>query len=1115
MQDFVACKVMVLPIAEPKPFLLKIKKNVLVMKITAVLLLAALQVSARGWGQEQITLSLNNVPLEQVFSAITAQTSIAFLYRPEYIKDKKVTLKITNASLKTVLEACLKDQKLVYEIVGKTVAIHPANKVNAVSNTESAAPPPVDIKGRIVDSKGEAIPNATVSVKGSVKNTITNANGEFTLSDVDENAVLVISHVQYELESIVLKGNKNITVSLQIKVNSLDEMQVIAYGTTTRRFNTGNISTVKSKDIEKQPVANVLGALEGRVPGMVIIQQSGVPGGGFKVQIRGQNSISQNNDPLYVIDGVPYTSNLLTNAGTTIIGSGSPFNYINPSDIESIDVLKDADATAIYGSRGANGVVLIATKKGKTGTAKVDINISTGIGHISRKAKLLNREQYLQMRQEAFNNDGVTPISSNAPDITVWDTTRNTDWQDELIGGNAKYTNATASISGGNPNTQYFFGTNYHRETTVFPGNFYDSKISIHFNISTTSSNRKFKAMLSGSYLLDNDNLPKTDITSGILISPVAPSGLDSLGRINYANGLFSTNPYFNLLSPYKAKVNNLVSNAFLSYEFLPGFELKTSFGYTNMQMNEIKTSTIAAQANPNVLNKTGTASFSYNNINSWIVEPQITYSFNLGKGKFNALLGSTFQENILNGQIVDGQGYTTDALLWSLAAAATISKNSSTYEQYRYNAFYGRINYNYQDKYLLNLTSRRDGSSRFGPGKQFANFGAVGAGWLFSKEPFVEHNLPFLSFGKLRASYGIVGNQPAASYGYLELYNFNTGSPAYQGGQGLLPSNIFAPDFAWENVKKLEGGVELGVFRDRILLSVSYFQNCSSNQLVSYSLPSLSGFNNITANLPAKVQNTGLEITLNTVNIKINNFSWSSSFNLTASKNKLVDFPNIQNTPYKSLLIIGQPINLIRTFRMAGVDQQTGVYQFYDSSDNLTFAPSFNKDQNAIIVNSPKFYGGFQNNFTYKGFELDLFFQYVKQIGNNNIFAVGTSTPGYSRSNQPIEVINRWQKSGDITSIQKFSTSNTVEASSAYQYALQSDAAYSDASFIRLKNAAISYFLPKSWQQKMHLQNCKVYLQGQNLLTFSPYKGVDPENQSITALPPLRVLTAGIQITL
>jgi len=1070
-----------------------------------------LAVAQTAPASKKVTLIGQNLTIKSALKTLRQQTGIRFQYDDGILDgQKRRSPNFRDESLSVVLDFIFEGTGIIWKISENAILLK-KEEVSAPAPAADNSPRAdrqtfEEVRGTVKDAAGDGIAGATVQVKGTTKGTTTDMDGHFTLSEIQRGSVLIISTLGYETRQVELKA-PSILIGLNLDIRKLDETVIIAYGTTTKRYNTGSVSTVKSSDIEKQPISNPLQALQGRVPGMIITQNTGAPGGGFNVRIRGQNSLRpEGNNPLFIVDGVPYTANLLNNLGFTVVGNGSPLNYINPADIESIDILKDADATAIYGSRGANGVVLITTKKGKEGKVKVDLNIYKGIGKVTRKIDLLNKDQYLAMRHEAFRNDNAIPDASTAPDLLVWDTTRYTDWQKLLIGGTAEYTDVQASVSGGTENTQYLIGSGFHKETTVFPGDFADQRGSVHFNINSRSANQKFKVSLSGNYSADRNHISNYDFTSSILEAPNAPEIYNSDGTLNWANSTWYSNPMSRLLQVYKNRTNNLVSSALVGYEFIPGLELKVSLGYTNMQVKELTTTPIAS-FDPAWGITTGSSEFTNNTISSWIVEPQIMYRRNLGKGILTGLVGTTIQQNRNEGQMLRADGITDDALLESIKAASTITVNSETNIRYKYNAIFGRLNYNWDGKYLVNLTARRDGSSRFGPGKQFANFGALGLAWIFSEENFIKRSLPFISFGKLRGSYGTTGNDQITDYGFLGLYN-PTQFP-YQGSQGLYPNNLFNADFAWEINRKLEGGIELGFVKDRILLNASYFRNRSSNQLVGLSLPPSTGFNTILSNLPAVIQNTGWEFLLEGRIIHTKDFSWTSSANLTIPSNKLVAYPGLESSAYNYLYIVGESVYIQRMYRSLGVDPQTGQYQFADSKGNPTINPDYNTDRTAIINTAPKYYGGFQNSFQFKGFQLNFLIQFVKQTGRS--YRMG-SYPGSMGINQPTTVLERWQRPGVETRIQRFDPNYTLYQS--FDYASTSDLAYSDASFIRMKNLSLSYQVPEKCRQKLHMQNIRLYVQGQNLFTITNYIGMDPENQSFKNLPPLRVITAGIQLT-
>lgn len=1083
---------------------------------------------AKGLRQpgESVTLKANNIALFEVFKTIYKQTKLKVSYSNAMVNDKeKVDVNFFNTPIQDVMVVLLKGKDLKFTFTENLIIIGEKDKGSSngtyTDTTVNAVP---SISGKVTDAAGSPLPGVTVQVKGTNQGTTTDMDGKFTVTKVAIGEMLVISSVGFERREVPVKG-RSILVQMNVQVSGLDETVVIAYGTTTRRMLVGNVSTVKGEDIARQPVNNPLLALQGRVPGLFITQNTGVAGGSITIRVQGQNSIINGNDPLYIIDGVPYISQLPRVGSENIIRGGNPLNFINVADIESIDVLKDADATAIYGSRAANGAILITTKKGKAGRTAINVNLQQGWGKVTRKLDMLDRRQYLDMRYEGYKNDNIDWRSPDvsANDLKVWDTTRSTDWQKTLIGGTALYSNVNVGISGGNTAMQYTVGGTYHRETTVFPGNSNDQRGALHFSISSESTNKKLRFQLTGNYMVDNNRLPALDITlPAIRLEPNAPALYNADGSLNWAPDATGTSTWNNPLSEityktYKSKTNNLVSNAILSYTILPGLEIQTSTGYTKTQTTTFTAVPLDAYRPEDRPDASRVAIYGNRHMESWIVEPQIVYKISIGKGKLESLMGASIQQNRSTTETITGIGYNSDLVLADIKSAATLRAQSSSVI-YKYNALFGRMNYTFQDKYIINLTGRRDGSSRFGANNRFHNFGSVGLAWIFSEESWMQKSLPILSFGKLRASYGTTGNDQIRDYGFLSLYStYGNYLRPYQNSTGMDIGNLANPFLQWEKTRKWQFGVDLGFWNNRILLNTTYAQNRSSNQLLGYQLPSITGFTSIEQNFPATVQNTSWEFSLNSSNIKGERFSWQSSINLTIPRNKLLAFPDLTTSSYGNQLIIGQPLDVIKTYHFLGVDPVTGLYQVADSHGSPTSSPDYLTDRNILLSTLPKFYGGFQNRFTYKGFELDFLFQFVKQIGQNSHFNSGLFPPGSfasGNSNQPVSVVNRWQEPGDIAPIMKYS-SDLFALLDLVGMAAGSDAGYSDASYIRLKNLSLSWQMPLKWQQKAHLQSCRIYIQGQNLLTITKYRGMDPENQSLSYLPPLRVLTIGMQVGL
>ncbi len=1088
-------------------------KILLIMRLTTVILLATmLQVSASTFAQK-LSYVKKEVSLVQLFKELKKQTGINVVwYDGKLDAGTEINANFNNSPLEEVLDKSLDGLPLSYTIVKNTVVIK-AKEKSIFDNIVSVFSA-IDVRGKVVDENGVGLPGATVKVKGSPKTATTDQNGYFSLTNVAENATLVISFLGYDVKE--LKAAENLgSIQMALSSGKLDEVEINAgYYTVTDRERTGNISKVTAETISKQPVNNPLMALQGRVSGLQITQQTGTPGGGFTVRVRGQNSIKSGNDPLYIIDGVIYPSTGISGANTNLIlagtlsgGGPSPLSLINPNDIESIEILKDADATAIYGSRGANGVILITSKKGKEGNTKIDASISQGYSKVGHKVNLLNTNDYLQMRREAYKNDGL-PIPVTDYDINgTWDQNKYTDWQKELIGGTASTTSANLNLTGGTLKSNYLIAGNYYTEGTVFPGDFGFKRSGIRSNINLGGSDDRFTASFTATYNYTNSNLPGSDITSNIFLSPNAPDLLDQYGQLNWANNTVLNNPIATLLETSDANTSNLIGNLTLSYKILKNLTIKTSLAYTTIKREELNKTPLTSSAPSRGYTATQRVSYFGNNYNNTLLtEPQITYFSRIGKGKIDLLLGSSIQTNNSQISIIKASNFNSDDLLENLGSATTITNQQSEFFQYRYFAAFGRLNYSLADRYFLNITSRRDGSSRFGKDKQFANFGALGAAWIFSDEKAIKEFLPFLSFGKLRSSYGITGNDQISNYQYLQLWNT---SAVYQNSSTLVP-DVNAPnaDFAWETNKKLEASMQLGFLKDNINIEVSFYRNRSSNLLLFQSLPLSTGVNGTYRNLPAKVQNTGWEFDANFKILNIANIQWSTILNLTVPKNKLLSYPGLESSSDAINYKIGEPLNILKVYNVT-VNKQTGAYVFEDNNNN-----GLQDDADRYLTEflGQSFFGGLVNTLKFKQFSVDFNFAFAKQkakrASNNSPGRWNSASP----SNQFSDVLLRWQQPGDETSTQKYSTTTANFAITANVINF-GNIGIVDASFIKLKSASLSYSLPKNLTSFFKINNATFSLQGQNLFTLTNYIGLDPEKQGIY-LPQLRTIMLGLNVT-
>lgn len=1087
-------------------------KKLLLIFFVLMFSIQAVQATQDPLLDRRVTLTLQAVPLDRALEQLASVANIKFMYSSDQLHlETRVSLDVNDRILRDVLDELLVPLGIVYKthVREGTITLRKPNRQQS-STGVPAADTTLVISGTVRDAAGELMAGVSVFVKGTSRGTITDTEGHFTLR-ADKGEMLVFSFIGFKPYSLRIGTEAELTVVLTEEASSLGEVIVNAgYWEVTRAEQTGNIARVTAAEIDKQPVSNPLLALQGRMAGVVVQQMSGVPGAGVQLQVRGQNSLrnlmgNNGNYPLIVIDGVQVESAPVASGSALLSVSGiDPLNTLNPANIESIEVLKDADATAIYGSRGANGVILITTKKGKPGDLVLDINAYASVGEVSSHLKLMNTQQYLAMRHKAFELDGATPGAADFDLNGTWSQTRSTDWQKELFGKTASFQDLQVSLSGGSAATSFRVGSGIHHESTVFPGSFGYTKMMGNLNVNHTTADQRINLSFTVNYGLDNNDLFNRNIVADALaLAPNAPVYHDdgSLDWTGYTGNIQNPFSYFNI--SHTSRTSSLLANARIGAELFKGLRLSASLGFTDAATKQV-INTPQSSMNPDNLSDSR-SNLTDQRSASWIAEPQLSWRGNIGQGRLDVLLGSTFQSRTSEAFGIEGSGFVSDALLGNIRGAETVVINTDEESEYRYAAVFGRIGYMYKERYLINLTARRDGSSRFGADRRFGTFAAAGAAWIFSEEEIVRNGLTFLSFGKLRASYGTTGSDQVGNYGYASTYSPIT--ETYNGSGVIVSNGLANPDFGWEINRKLEAALELGFINDRVRLSVSAYRNRSSNQLVGYPLSAVTGFTSMQYNLEATVQNTGCEIELGTINLRHGAWNWSTSFNLTIPRNKLVEYPGLQYSSYNNTYVVGEPLTISKRYELTGVDPNTGLYTVADVDASGTFNAA---DRQTVVNLGRTFYGGIGNIIRYGGVELNFLFEFVKQQ-SNDYFTLFSDTPG-TLANQPAFILegDRWNSSGDDAALQRFTQSQRTP----YSRMLLSDFNVTDASFIRLKTVSLTWQLPAAWLAKLSLHDLRVYLQGQNLLTFTGYEGLNPEF-AYQQLPPLRTLTFGIQLKL
>lgn len=1121
-----------------------------------------------------ITISGKDLRLEQVFSEIIRQANIEFFYQSDLLRNARpVTLHVQQLPVVEVLKQCLAGQGLGFDVRGRTIVIF--RDINASQELHPVNKMPADtalvIRGQVVDRRGEPVPMASVVLPRTQSGTLTDPSGSFSLriKELQASDVVTVSFVGFQDQQIRLHGKTSLgRIVLQVAEKVLDEMIVTAYGTTTERFRTGDLSTIRAAEIEKTPAFNVIEALSGRVPGLYIRQDGSNPGSAYKINLRGVNLIATSSallghgmdvvhalsKPLIVVDGLTMApdlipdrdNNFLVNPVEGFTGASGSFDqlyWLNPLDVESITVLKDAEATALYGSRASNGVIIINTRKGKAGKLSIDITFNTGLHAQARRLKLLDTQQYLAMRREAWESSyqagllkrGIdTPDAYNAVDLLVWDKDRYTDWQ-KVLWGSAPVYNAGLSLSGGQGKTVYRLASGYNHFTSSYPSArgipvFRETRGSLSLSLTTRSSNNRLKAVTSAVASAISSYQPTYNPDNYIFLAPNAPDVFDKDGHLNYPEwrvkypgGMMSPgNPLTTLAKPLHTTRATVFAHASLSYELIPRLLLKLGGGFSAWKGKQVTTQT-AVSFDPQFI-PGRQAGFGDNGGTGFNIEPGATYEIRHGQHHVDVMAGGSFQSDIRKGHVADANGFTADELMNNPDSAANVSHTNETIQR-KSLSFLGRISYRYRDEWLIDLSACRDGSSSFGADRRFGNFGAVGLGWIFTKARFLK-KMPFLSFGKIRGSYGVTGSQSASPYAYLSTFRpaitYNWGTlpslqgtyynfyGSYQGINAFTVTRVANPTLGWAQSNSFDLGIDLYFLKDqRLKFTVQWYQKKTGNQLANQSVSAVTGTDSYLLNAPLQVQNRGVEAVAGyTSPLLRSGISWHVQVNWATNSNKLLSDGNSAVYPINNFYETGKPI-VYQALYPAFLRKETGVYNNVDPYARGA-APVPYK-----VSNYPDFTGGLQAGISYQGLSLSLSWVFAKQQGYTDVRGAGY--PGLldapAVSNQPAYLLQekRWQGPADST------IGGAFHAARVYSYPGM-DLYWGDASYIALKNATLHYSLPKNWLRKAGINGLTVYARAENLLLLSlaGYKGTNPEQPGLEMQVPLRMtLVSGFAITL
>jgi len=931
---------------------------------------------------------------------------------------------------------------------------------------------------------GMTIVGATVQIKGTTIGVTTNLDGNYSIS-ANEGDILIFRFVGMMAREEVVGASNVINVVLELDNVGLDEVVVIGYGSAIKRELTGAITKVQTDGLAEAPNASLESAIQGKTAGVFIEQASGKLGEAVKMRIRGSSSVSADNQPLYVVDGIPITTTNLSN------GSNQPTNPIadiNMNDIESIQILKDASAAAIYGSRASNGVVIITTKKGAPGDAKIDVSFTTGISGPSRLMEWLNADQYLELFNEAMDNVSVGGLvwdwlpKEDIWEMFVgdqWDQGWDTDWQAEAF-QKGSFNRINVSASGGSEKSSYYAGFSYDNTAGILRGNFMN-KLNGRVNIDQIASDKLrfgfgMSLMRTEMDRVENDNAFATPLQL-VAQAPVTPVIDPETGEYNkntiYYNGLISLRDTKNNQINFRT-----LSNAYVAYEVVKGLTFRSEFGTDIIDMREKNfwgRETIGAGPSGEAQNRSVRV-VNYN------FENYLTYAIIVGSHDINLVGGMSYQESMTTGSNVEGKGFPTDDFQ-NIASAAEATSFSSWDEGRSYLSYFGRANYKLMGKYLFSVSGRVDGSSRFGVDNRFGFFPAGAAGWLISEEDFMSGIENTVSYLKLRASYGVTGNSGIPDYAHLALYS----GVNYAGRNGLEPTQLASNELGWETTSQVDIGLDFGFFNNRVTGEIDYYNKQTTDLLLYMTLPSTSGFTGVWSNV-GKLENKGVEFALHSNNM-VGTFRWTTDFNIAFNRNTVLDINGPEITPNSTNYVMeGQPVGVFKLRKYAGVDPDNGdaLYYLEEGSDETT--NNYNLAENQVVGSpNPDFTGGLTNHFEYKGFDLDILLSFVY---GNMVYNGGGRYQSANADwfdNQTADQMDRWQNPGDETDVPqaRLDGVNGTRPSSRY---------LSDASYMRVRDIKLGYNLPANLVSRLKMSSARIYIGVQNLYTLTSYKGWDPE---------------------
>ena len=1046
---------------------------------------------------QRVTLDMQNAKLEKVLGQITQQTGLVFNYtRPTINPDKRVSVSVKQAELESVLRQLFDADGIVYEI--KDGKVYLADRKGGVNPPPALSAARQRYAGRIVDAAGNPVVGASVVIRGSTTGVSSDIDGRFAI-EAREGEVLSVSFVGYTPQTITLGAKTMLTLTLREDTSELEEVVVVGYGTQRRSLVTSAISKVQMNESNMRQVASPTQLLSGRVAGVTTSTGSGNLGSGERMVIRGSSSLSAGNEPLYVIDGIPITN---TNANLVDFGEDmSSLATLNISDIESIEVLKDAASAAIYGSRANNGVIVITTKSGKEGKSEVHLNFNTGVTRFANVGKIKMADSGLYVRDfnegvDNYNRQyGYKPGDSGFKKHiqNPFGTLPDTDWMDLILQTGTFY-NGDVSFSGGNVKTRYYVGANYNHQTGVIRTNKME-KMNFKVKISHEFTPwLEVGANVSGNYI-KNHQIPGANSGTTIIGRSIQQRPFDRPYKPNgdyYVGGtdeLVFHNP-MQILDEETAYIENMryLGNFYATFKYKDKFAFKSS---VNTDITQIYDYTYYNENHP--YGKGVGRIVDYRTIKNILVENFATYNDKFGDFSLSAMLGHSFQKVTTRSAKLDGSGFPSPSFD-VVGVASSLDAYSGSLSNYAMESYFGRATFSYKDRYVLTATLRTDGSSKFARDNRWGWFPSVSLGWNISKENFMKDSDTELKF---RVSYGKTGNQEGiGSYAYQALMS---GGYNYGNGSGIAVSTFGNRDLTWEKADQFDAGFDITLFKGRVNIMADAYYKKTKDLLYSTPIHSTTGVTSIISNI-GSMRNIGAELTINT-HFNFGPLSWLSQFNIATNRNKLTELLG-DDKPISiganRALQVGKEVGAFYLFIMDGIYQydgevpaeqyaqgiRAGDVKWRDVDDNNLINDN---DRQVIGSSNPYFSGGWNNTFRYKGVSLDVFFTYMY---GNDVYAawkINTSKLGHKNGVLAEEARNRWTGPGS-TDLHPRSVSGDTNNTRT------SDRWLEDGSFLRLRSLTLSYTFPEKISRRLAMKSLRVYFQGDNLWLATRYSGWDPE---------------------